>query len=52
MEERYCNDNLTEEEIRVIAKNVEVLMRLSEIDKGSDEALHFDSMLVAEKNNL
>lgn len=52
MAERYCNDNLTEEEIRVIIKSIEVLMRLSEKDKGSDEVLYFGSMLVAEKNNL
>ncbi len=46
---RYCNSQLRPEEISMILKNVDMLMKLSEQDKGSSETLCFGNMLLAEK---
>lgn len=49
MARRYCNDEINAEEIDMILKSINMLMRLSKTDNGSDETLRFGSMLVAEK---
>lgn len=49
MAEKYCNTGLEPDEMNVIIKSMEIMMRLSEKDNGSDETLRFGSMLVAEK---
>lgn len=49
MAEKYCNSKLELEDMNAIIKSMEIMMRLSEKDNGSDEVLRFGSMLVAEK---
>ncbi len=49
MAERYCGVKLNPEEINTIINSMEIMMRLSEKDSGSDETLCFGKMLVAEK---
>ena len=47
--ERYCNIKLDNKECNIITSSIEMMMRLSERDTGSDDILRFGSMLVAEK---
>lgn len=49
MAEKYCNSKLESEDMNTIIKSMEIMMRLSEKDNGSNEILRFGSMLVAEK---
>lgn len=49
MAERYCETNLTSDELRTLIESIDIMMRLSEKDKGSDEVLCFGKMLVAKK---
>lgn len=49
MSEKYCGIELETEEMNVIIKSMELMMRLSEKDNGSNDTLRFGSMLVAEK---
>ncbi len=52
MAERYCHYGLNEEELRRITDCMEIMMRLSEMDMGSNEALCFGNMIVAEKSSV
>jgi len=49
MAERYCDIRLNEQEMDEIIKCIDIMMRLSEQDGGSDETLRFGSMMLAEK---
>lgn len=49
MAQRYCDTKLTSEELNTISDSMEIMMRLSEKDKGSDETLCFGKMLTAVK---
>lgn len=49
MAQRYCKVELNLEEVKTISDCMEIIMRLSEKDNGSNEVLRFGSMLVAEK---
>lgn len=49
MAKKYCMTEINPEEINEIIKSMEIMMRLSKMDKGSDETLCFGKMLVAEK---
>lgn len=49
MAERYCKTELDSKEINVLIESIEIMMKLSEKDNGSDETLCFGKMLVAEK---
>lgn len=49
MAKRYCETELNPEEINIICDSMEIMMRLSEKDRGSDETLCFGKMLVAVK---
>ncbi len=52
MAERYCETKLAPEEQKVLIDSIEIMMRLSKRDKGSDETLCFGKMLVAEKKKV
>lgn len=47
--ERYCETELRPEEISTLIDSIDIMMRLSERDKGSDEMLCFGKMLMAVK---
>ena len=49
MAERYCGMKLNEKEMDIIIQSMDVMMKLSKGDNGSDETLCFGSMLIAEK---
>ena len=49
MAERYCETKLRSEELRTLIDSIDIMMRLSEKDKGSDEVLCFGKMLTAKK---
>lgn len=49
MAKKYCAVEMNSEDISAIIKSMDIMMRLSEMDKGSDETLCFGKMLVAEK---
>lgn len=49
MAKRYCGTELNPEELTAISDSMEVMMRLSQKDEGSDETLCFGKMLVAVK---
>lgn len=49
MAERYCNCKLEEKEMDIVAKCMELMMKLSEKDMDSNEMLCFGNMIVAEK---
>lgn len=52
MAERYCETKLAPEEQKALIDSIEIMMRLSKRDKGSDETLCFGKMLVAEKKKV
>lgn len=49
MARKYCETELRPEEMSTLINSIEIMTRLSEKDKGSDETLCFGKMLVAEK---
>ncbi len=46
---RYCESGLESHEVNLLSQCIDMLMRISERDNGSDELLCFGNMLVAEK---
>lgn len=49
MAKRYCEVELNSEELNTISDSMEIMMRLSERDRGSEETLCFGKMLTAVK---
>lgn len=49
MAQRYCGVELDSKELNTISDSMEIMMRLSERDKGSEETLCFGKMLTAQK---